>query len=76
MFNLKIHFDLYLCLSSQTTNFGNQIYCKEEKIALMIGSGFLRFLLSMLAIPFYDEDETGLIIGIDLGTTYSWYVNI
>lgn len=37
----------------------------------MIGSGFLRFLLSMLAIPFYDEDETGLIIGIDLGTTYS-----
>lgn len=38
---------------------------------MMFGSGFLWFLLSMLAIPFYDEDETGLVIGIDLGTTYS-----
>lgn len=42
----------------------------------MIGFGFLWFLLSMLVILFYDEDEIGLVIGIDLGIIYLWYVNI
>lgn len=53
------------------------IFLVKRKTHSMVAMKLLGILLLVIASTFADDDdkkeEVGTVIGIDLGTTYSWY---